>query len=42
MKYVFVFDPKAFYDRNCKWKMNNILDTIGQYFRTQNKPDFFI
>jgi len=40
MKHVFVFDPKAFY--NQQWKMDNILDTIGQYFRTQEKPDFSI
>jgi len=40
MKHVFVFDPKAFY--NQQWKMDNILDNIGQYFRTQGKPDFSI
>jgi diacylglycerol kinase family enzyme len=40
MKHVFVFDPKAFY--NHQWKMDNILDNIGQYFRTQEKPDFSI
>jgi len=40
MKHVFVFDPKAFY--NQQWKMDNILDNIGQYFRTQEKPDFSI
>jgi len=38
MKHVFVFDPKAFY--NQQWKMDNILDGIGQFFRTQEKPDF--
>jgi len=40
MKHVFVFDPKAFY--NQQWKMDNILDNIGQYFRTQEKPDWSI
>jgi hypothetical protein len=40
MKHVFVFDPKAF--RNQQWKMDNILDNIGQFFRTQEKPDFSI
>jgi diacylglycerol kinase family enzyme len=40
MKHVFVFDPKAFF--NQQWKMDNILDSIGQYFRTQDKPDFSI
>jgi diacylglycerol kinase family enzyme len=40
MKHVFVFDPKAFY--NQQWKMDNILDNIGQFFRTQDKPDFSI
>jgi len=40
MKHVFVFDPKAFY--NQQWKMDNILDSIGQFFRTQEKPDFSI
>jgi diacylglycerol kinase family enzyme len=40
MKHVFVFDPKAFY--NQQWKMDNILDDIGQFFRTQEKPDFSI
>ena len=40
MKHVFVFDPKAFY--NQQWKMDGILDHIGQFFRTQDKPDFSI
>jgi len=40
MKHVFVFDPKAFYSQ--QWKMDNILDNIGQYFRTQESPDFSI
>jgi len=40
MKHVFVFDPKAFYGQ--QWKMDNILDNIGQFFRTQESPDFSI
>ncbi|MCL2243960.1 MAG: hypothetical protein FWC03_05755 [Treponema sp.] len=40
MKHVFVFDPKAFH--NQQWKMDGILDNIGQFFRTQDKPDFSI
>jgi len=40
MKHVFVFDPRAF--RNQQWKMDNILDNIGQFFRTQDKPNFSI
>ncbi|MCL1958635.1 MAG: hypothetical protein FWF68_03445 [Spirochaetes bacterium] len=40
MKHVFVFDPKAFYGQ--QWKMDNILDGIGQFFRTQESPDFSI
>jgi len=40
MKHVLVFDPKAF--SNQQWKMDNILDTVGQFFRTQDKPDFSI
>lgn len=40
MKHVFVFDPKSF--RNQQWAMDNILDDIGQFFRTQEKPDFSI
>jgi len=40
MKHVFVFDPKAFYGQ--QWKMDNIQDSIGQYFRTQESPDFSI
>lgn len=40
MKHVFIFDPKAFH--NQQWKMDNILDNIGQFFRTQDKPDFSI
>ena len=40
MKHVFVFDPKAFF--NQQWKMDNILDGIGQFFRKQEKADFSI
>jgi len=40
MKHVFVFDPNFF--RNQQWKMDSILDNIGQFFRTQVKPDFSI
>jgi len=40
MKHVFVFDPKAFY--NQQWKMDNIQDNIGQFFRTFENPDFSV
>jgi len=40
MKHVFVFDPNSF--RSQQWKMDNILDGIGQFFRTQERPDFSI
>jgi diacylglycerol kinase family enzyme len=40
MKHVFVFDPKSFFSQ--QWKMDGILDHIGQFFRTQEKPDFSI
>jgi len=40
MKHVFVIDPKSF--PNQQWKMDNMLDNIGEYFRTQEKPDFSI
>jgi diacylglycerol kinase family enzyme len=40
MKHVFIFDPKSF--PNQQWKMENMLDHIGEYFRTQEKPDFSI
>jgi len=40
MKHVFIFDPKAFF--NQQWKMDGILDHIGQFFRTQEKPDWSI
>ena len=38
MKHVFVIDPAAFHDQ--QWRMDILLDHIGQYFRTQEKPDF--
>jgi len=40
MKHIFVFDPKAFFGQ--QWKMEGILDHIGQFFRTQDRPDFSI
>ncbi|MDR2543200.1 MAG: hypothetical protein LBC80_07115 [Treponema sp.] len=40
MKHVFLFDPKAFYSQ--QWKMDAIIDTIGQYFRTQEMVDFSV
>jgi len=38
MKHVFIVDPKAF--REQQWRMDGLLDGIGQYFRTQESPDF--
>jgi diacylglycerol kinase family enzyme len=38
MKHVFIVDPKAF--REQQWRMDGLLDSIGQYFRTQEKSDF--
>jgi diacylglycerol kinase family enzyme len=40
MKHVFVVDPKVF--TNQQWKMDGLVDSIGQYFRSQEKPDFSI
>ena len=40
MKHVFIIDPKSF--PNQQWKMENMLDQIGEFFRTQEKPDFSI
>jgi len=40
MRHVFVFDPKAF--SNQQWKMDIIVDSIGQFFRTQEKAAFSI
>lgn len=38
MKHVFVIDPKPF--RGQQWKMDGLLDSIGQFFRTQEKANF--
>jgi diacylglycerol kinase family enzyme len=38
MKHVFIIDPKPFYGQ--QWRMDGLLDSIGQFFRTQDKPDF--
>jgi len=38
MKHVFIVDPKAFRDQ--QWRMDGLLDSIGQFFRTQDRPDF--
>jgi diacylglycerol kinase family enzyme len=38
MKHVFVIDPEAFSGQ--QWRMDGLLDVIGQHFRTQEKPDF--
>ncbi|MDR0494613.1 MAG: hypothetical protein LBG95_03155 [Treponema sp.] len=38
MKHVFIIDPAAF--KNQQWKMDGLLDSIGQYFRTQEKSNF--
>ena len=38
MKHVFLIDPDAFLGQ--QWRMDGLLDMIGQYFRTQEKPDF--
>ena len=38
MKHVFVIDSAAFHDQ--QWRMDILLDGIGQFFRTQEKPDF--
>jgi diacylglycerol kinase family enzyme len=40
MKHVFIFDAKIF--RNQQWKMDNMLDNIGQFFRTQETEDFAV
>ena len=40
MKHIFLYDPKAFFDQ--QWKMDTILDHIGQFFRTQENPDWSI
>jgi diacylglycerol kinase family enzyme len=39
MKHVYIIDPKPFHGQ--QWKMDGLVDTIGQYFRTQEeKPNF--
>jgi len=38
MKHVFLIDPDAFLGQ--QWRMDGLLDMIGQHFRTQEKPDF--
>jgi diacylglycerol kinase family enzyme len=38
MKHVFIIDPKPFYGQ--QWKLDGLLDTIGQFFRTQERPNF--
>jgi len=38
MKHIFIIDPKTFHGQ--QWKMDGLFDSIGQYFRTQEKPDF--
>jgi len=38
MKHVLIIDPNVFAGQ--QWKMDGLLDAIGQYFRTQEKPDF--
>lgn len=40
MKHVFVFDPSAF--QNQEWKVNRIIDSIGEYFQKQGEGDFSI
>jgi len=40
MKHVFVFDPKSFHGQ--QWRMDGLIDTIGQHFRTQERPNFSI
>jgi len=38
MKHLFVIDPGAFSGQ--QWRVEGVLDSIGQYFRAQEKPDF--
>jgi len=40
MKHIFVIDDIFFRDQ--QWLMDSMLDSIGQYFRTQENPDFYI
>jgi diacylglycerol kinase (ATP) len=38
MNHVFIIDSKSF--RGQQWKMDSMLDSIGQYFRTQEQTNF--
>jgi diacylglycerol kinase family enzyme len=38
MKHVFIIDSKSF--RGQQWKMDSMLDNIGQFFRTQEQASF--
>jgi diacylglycerol kinase family enzyme len=38
MKHVFIIDSKSFHGQ--QWKMDSMLDNIGQFFRTQEKANF--
>jgi len=38
MKHVFIIDPNTFSGQ--QWRMDGLLDSIGQHFRTQAMPDF--
>jgi diacylglycerol kinase family enzyme len=38
MKHVFIIDSKSFHGQ--QWKMDSMLDSIGQYFRTQEQTNF--
>ncbi|MDR0472273.1 MAG: hypothetical protein LBH43_01170 [Treponema sp.] len=38
MRHIFIYDPSHFQEQ--QWKIDSILDKIGQYFRTQITPKF--
>jgi len=38
MKHVFIIDPKSY--RNQQWRMDALLDTVGQYFRAMEGANF--
>jgi diacylglycerol kinase family enzyme len=40
MKHVFIIDSKTF--RGQEWKMDSLIDKIGQYFRTQERANFSV
>ena len=40
MKHVFIIEFKLFGGQ--QWKLDGLLDSIGQYFRTQEKPNFSV